>query len=103
MTLTLQQQTAVTIEDRALLVEAGAGTGKTFVLTERFLNLLDRHPDWPLESIIAVTFTKKATRGDAQPHSARGGGARPTGVTRFTLADPARDLTASGQHDSWPV
>ena len=62
MTLTPQQETAVTTEGRALLVEAGAGTGKTSVLTERFLYLLDRHPDWPLESIIAVTFTEKATR-----------------------------------------
>jgi ATP-dependent helicase/nuclease subunit A len=62
MKLTTQQEVAVTTEDRALLVEAGAGTGKTSVLTERFLGLLDRHPDWPLEGIIAVTFTEKATR-----------------------------------------
>ena len=44
------------------MVEAGAGTGKTSVLADRFMYLLDRHPDWPLESIVAVTFTKKATR-----------------------------------------
>ena len=62
MNLTLQQQLAITTEGRALLVEAGAGTGKTSVLTKRFLHLLDRHPDWPLESIIAITFTEKATR-----------------------------------------
>jgi ATP-dependent helicase/nuclease subunit A len=45
-----------------LLVEAGAGTGKTAVLVERFLHLLERHPDWPVDSIVAVTFTEKATR-----------------------------------------
>lgn len=62
MNLTPQQEAAVTTEGRALLVEAGAGTGKTAVLVERFLHLLDRHPDWPIDSILAVTFTEKATR-----------------------------------------
>lgn len=62
MRITEQQETAITTENRALLVEAGAGTGKTSVLTSRFLNLLDCHPDWPLDSIIAITFTEKATR-----------------------------------------
>ncbi len=62
MKLTDQQRIAATAEGRALLVEAGAGTGKTAVLVQRFIHLLDRHPDWPLESIVAVTFTEKATR-----------------------------------------
>jgi ATP-dependent helicase/nuclease subunit A len=59
---TSQQQAAITTLDRALLVDAGAGTGKTRVLTERFLHLLEVYPDWPLESIVAVTFTEKAAR-----------------------------------------
>ncbi len=62
MHLTPQQAVAITTEGRALLVEAGAGTGKTAVLVERFLHLLERHADWPIESIVAVTFTEKATR-----------------------------------------
>jgi ATP-dependent helicase/nuclease subunit A len=62
MNPTPQQEAAVTTEGRALLVEAGAGTGKTAVLVQRFVHLLARHPDWPLESIVAVTFTEKATR-----------------------------------------
>ena len=62
MKLTEEQRLAIETEDRALLVEAGAGTGKTAVLVQRFLYLLDRHPDWPLESIVAVTFTEKAAR-----------------------------------------
>ncbi|MSP13730.1 MAG: hypothetical protein EXR62_12335 [Chloroflexi bacterium] len=59
---TTQQQQAVSIEDRPLLVDAGAGTGKTWVLVERFLTLLNRHPDWSIDAIIAVTFTEKAAR-----------------------------------------
>jgi hypothetical protein len=62
MSLTPQQQAVIETEGRALLVEAGAGTGKTFALVERFLYLLERYPDWPIDSIVAVTFTEKATR-----------------------------------------
>jgi ATP-dependent helicase/nuclease subunit A len=56
------QQEAIETRGRALVVEAGAGTGKTRVLVERFVHLLAANPDWPLESIIAITFTKKAAR-----------------------------------------
>jgi ATP-dependent helicase/nuclease subunit A len=59
---TPEQEAAITTEGRALLVEAGAGTGKTWVLVQRFIHLLDRHPNWPLDSIVAITFTEKATR-----------------------------------------
>jgi ATP-dependent helicase/nuclease subunit A len=62
MRATPDQQSALQTEGRALLVDAGAGTGKTWVLVERFIHLLEKHPDWPLESIIAITFTNKATR-----------------------------------------
>jgi ATP-dependent helicase/nuclease subunit A len=60
--LTSLQEAAVLTEGRALLVEAGAGTGKTAVLVQRFLRVLETHPDWPIDSIVAVTFTEKATR-----------------------------------------
>lgn len=56
------QRDAITVHDRSLVVEAGAGTGKTWTLVQRFLYLLEQHPDWPLESITAVTFTEKAAR-----------------------------------------
>lgn len=59
---TPEQQAAIQIQDRALLVEAGAGTGKTSVLVQRFIHLLGQHPEWPLASIVAVTFTEKAAR-----------------------------------------
>jgi ATP-dependent exoDNAse (exonuclease V) beta subunit len=41
-----------------LLVEAGAGTGKTRILVERFINCL--RAGAPLSSIVAITFTEKA-------------------------------------------
>ena len=48
-----------------LVVEASAGAGKTYALAKRYLNLLINpglKPDEiPLKSILAVTFTNKAT------------------------------------------
>jgi len=62
MNPTAEQKIAIETQDRALVVEAGAGTGKTWALVQRFLHLLDVHPDWSLDSILAITFTKKASR-----------------------------------------
>ena len=45
-----------------MLVSAGAGSGKTRVLVERFLKLLEENPDWGVSDIVAVTFTEKAAR-----------------------------------------
>lgn len=56
------QGIAIHEHERNLIVVAGAGSGKTFVLVERFLNLLDVHPDWPLNALVAITFTKKAAQ-----------------------------------------
>lgn len=59
---TLEQQKVIETENQTLIVEAGAGTGKTWALVGRFIHLLEVHPDWPLESMIAITFTDKAAR-----------------------------------------
>ncbi|MBZ0276782.1 MAG: UvrD-helicase domain-containing protein, partial [Anaerolineae bacterium] len=57
---TSQQQTAIHTHDRNLIVVAGAGSGKTRVLVERYLALLDANPSWPLNALVAITFTEKA-------------------------------------------
>jgi ATP-dependent helicase/nuclease subunit A len=43
-------------------VSAGAGSGKTRVLVERFLRLLEENTGWRVSDIVAVTFTEKAAR-----------------------------------------
>ncbi|MBP6746572.1 UvrD-helicase domain-containing protein, partial [bacterium] len=58
--LTEQQQQAVDLVDQNVLVSAGAGSGKTHVLVERYVEILRRYPDCTLSNIIAVTFTRKA-------------------------------------------
>ena len=44
-------------------VSAGAGSGKTRVLVEKYFRLLAQaHRDWPVESVVAITFTVKAAQ-----------------------------------------
>ncbi|MCH9811718.1 UvrD-helicase domain-containing protein [bacterium] len=63
MTLKLnppQEKARTTIKGRVLVL-AGAGSGKTSVLTERILHLINDH-QVPPESILGLTFTNKAAK-----------------------------------------
>jgi DNA helicase-2/ATP-dependent DNA helicase PcrA len=55
------QYEAVTAPPGPLLIVAGAGSGKTRVLTHRIAHLVDAHGASPA-SILAITFTNTAAR-----------------------------------------
>ena len=59
------QDKAIKTIDKNVSVNAGAGTGKTKVLTERYIYILENgnlEKGKEIESIVAITFTKKATQ-----------------------------------------
>ena len=57
MNLTPEQEQAVTERGRDVIVTAGAGSGKTRVLVERYVSLLQHHE---IDQLVAVTFTDAA-------------------------------------------
>lgn len=59
MEATSEQHEAITTLAKRLCVDAGAGSGKTRVLVERIVHLVENSPV-PLEEIVAITFTEKA-------------------------------------------
>lgn len=65
---TAEQSAAIGTRSASIALSAGAGCGKTFVLTERFLSYLAQQSDGrdsaadPLAQLVAITFTDRAAR-----------------------------------------
>ena len=63
MQLDTNQKQAVELQDRSLVVTAGAGSGKTRVLVERYIELITKMTDGQMagpDRVVAITFTEKA-------------------------------------------
>jgi len=77
--LNTEQRSAVEHGEGPLLVVAGAGTGKTRVITERIRNLLESDPCLAGENILGLTFTDKAA-GEMKHRVVEATGERAQGV-----------------------
>jgi DNA helicase-2/ATP-dependent DNA helicase PcrA len=78
------QRRAITHAEGPLLVIAGAGTGKTRVITERIRHLLQSDPSLSGENILGLTFTDKAA-GEMKARVVRTVGERAKDVTLKTF------------------
>jgi ATP-dependent DNA helicase Rep len=86
--LNAAQRDAVRYDAAPLLVLAGAGSGKTRVITAKIAHLVERGVD--ASKIVAITFTNKAAR--EMRERAR------NALTRGGAADAAADVTISTFH-----
>ncbi len=59
--LNKNQKEAIIDIDGPCLIVAGAGSGKTRVLTSRVVNIINEKKAWPSQ-ILCVTFTNKAAK-----------------------------------------
>jgi len=78
------QWRAVMHSEGPLLVIAGAGTGKTRVITERIRQLLHTNPELSGENILGLTFTRKAA-GEMKARVVKATGERGKAVTLATF------------------
>ncbi len=99
--LNAEQRAAVEHGEGPLLVVAGAGTGKTRVITERIRRLLEENPDLAGENILGLTFTDKAA-GEMKWRVVQAVGERAEGVWlstfhKFCLEKILREAAAGAQ------
>lgn len=96
-----EQRAAVEHGEGPLLVVAGAGTGKTRVITERIRRLLEENPALAGENILGLTFTDKAA-GEMKHRVVKSVGERAEGVWlstfhKFCLEKILREAAADAQ------
>ncbi|MGD0965137.1 MAG: ATP-dependent DNA helicase [Candidatus Acidiferrales bacterium] len=82
--LNSEQRSAVEHRDGPVLVVAGAGTGKTRVITERIRALLEADPRLAGENILGLTFTDKSA-GEMKYRVVKSIGERAEGVWLSTF------------------
>lgn len=91
VSLTPEQAMALQTRDTSIALAAGAGCGKTFVLSERFLSHLEQERDLDpaeLHQLIAITFTDAAAREMRRR-------------IRDKCYDRARQATTTDSQDYW--
>src|SRR5437667_1726872 len=102
------QKRAITHGQGPLLVIAGAGTGKTRVITERIRHLLETDDSLSGENILGLTFTNKAA-GEMKARVVKAAGERGKDVMLATfhafceslIADAAPDRLMLDKVDHW--
>lgn len=57
---TPQQEQAINLHGRNLLVSAAAGSGKTAVLVERIIRMITQEPGVDVDHLLVLTFTRAA-------------------------------------------
>src|SRR5437588_2242760 len=90
------QKCAITHGEGPLLVIAGAGTGKTRVITERIRHLLQSDESLCGENILGLTFTKKAA-GEMKARAVKATGERGKAVTLATFHSFCETLLAEAE------
>src|SRR5215475_7404064 len=107
LNMNLAQRRAFEHRDGPLLVIAGAGTGKTRVITERIRQLLETDDSLSGENILGLTFTDKAA-GEMKARVVKTTGDRAKKIALYTFhafceslfkdASPDRKLTDKVDH-----
>src|SRR5205807_6124568 len=92
------QRRAIRHGEGPLLVIAGAGTGKTRVITERIRHLLQSDESLSGENILGLTFTKKAA-GEMKARVVKATGERGKDVMLATFHSFCESLIADAAPD----
>jgi len=96
------QRRAIEHGDGPLLVIAGAGTGKTRVITERIRSLFERDDSLLGENVLALTYTIKAA-GEMRRRVQKACGVRADGITVNTFHGFCEAILKAGAPHRKPI